>query len=207
MRETALELGEPEEEEYDVYDFWPSLQIVVAAREESASSYDVSPLSLSSLPSELNGKPGTIALPARYGIRRTSQGTRAPSTGAYASNSLRIRGLMCCASFQSLVTFENIVDYRFDPTSKPSEGGQDEDAQAASVVATPGYSPLFRLGLLFTIASANGLRDRMTVSLLQSFRFRSEALNVVCDCEQKMRRRLGRVLRKLRARILRSRAP
>lgn len=100
MRETALELGEPEEEEeYDVYDYWPSLQIVVAAREDAASSYDVRLLPLPSLPSVLNGKPGTIALPARHGIRRTSQGTRAPSTGAYASNSLRICGLICCASF------------------------------------------------------------------------------------------------------------
>ncbi|EIM90230.1 uncharacterized protein STEHIDRAFT_119272 [Stereum hirsutum FP-91666 SS1] len=144
MRETALELGEPEEEEYDVYDYWPSLQIVVAAREDAASSYE---------PSQ-------------------------PDT-AYDEQVKELEPLPL-----SLVTFENIVDYRFDSASKPGEGGQDEEAQAASVVATPGYSPLFRLGLLFTIASANGLRERMT----------------------KMRRRLERVLRKCRARILGSRA-
>ena len=66
MRETALELGEPEEEEeeeYDIYDYWPSLQIVVAAREEDASSYEVRLLLLPSLPFELNVKRGPIALP------------------------------------------------------------------------------------------------------------------------------------------------
>lgn len=41
MRETSLELGEAEAEEYEVYNFWPSLQIVVAEREEVANSYGV----------------------------------------------------------------------------------------------------------------------------------------------------------------------